>query len=236
MNNFLTFATYTFLEILFPSECLCCGNPLFTLAERQKPICRHCDSGLKRLKARVCSHCGYPLISEKDICMRCRTKKDFFVLNRSLYIYDESAKELLIQYKIFQRKEAAPFLASELYLLMKENSLDFPVIPVPCSPKKKKKRSWDQVELVCNYLHKNHKMEIVKALKRVDSESQKHLNKEMRSKNLKDKIQVTKVKIPENCILLDDVITTGATLNECARVLLEHGAKKVFAITIAYDA
>ena len=133
-------------------------------------------------------------------------------------------------------------------------------VPVPPKPGKIKRQGWDQIEFLARLLEKEYKrfhrkkrcsipeyseensgckepnpgLPVNRCLKRLHSRSQKELNREERGQNLKGRILCIK-KPPEIAFLFDDVITTGATLNACAKALLEGGSRKVYGVCLFYD-
>ena len=123
-------------------------------------------------------------------------------------------------------------LAVELKRLMTPPSV---IVPVPARRSSIRKRGWDQMELICTHLHLKHGLPTALLLKRSGSASQKQLTYKQRMRNLSGHIQIRRnhEKLPEEVLLIDDVYTTGATLNECARVLKEQTSVRISAITIA---
>jgi predicted amidophosphoribosyltransferase len=102
---------------------------------------------------------------------------------------------------------------------------------VPPRPGKIKKTGWDQIEYLAALLEK---LSIRRCLKRLPSKSQKELNRENRISNLKGRIILTGTP-PETAVLIDDVITTGSTMDTCAEVLKTGGAKRVYGICLFYS-
>ena len=114
------------------------------------------------------------------------------------------------------------------------------IIPVPMTKKKVRKRGYNQSELIAKQLAKNIpnlKEEKYILIKVKENRTQSSLNRQQRQENVKDVYKLQNVeKIKEkNIIIFDDIYTTGATVNECAKVLMLGGAKKVAVITIAKD-
>jgi ComF family protein len=109
-------------------------------------------------------------------------------------------------------------------------------VPVPPRPGKIRKQGWDQIEFLAALLEKvrYRGLAVNRCLKRLPSKTQKKLNREERSMNLKGRIICVK-KPPKIAVLFDDVITTGATLDVCAAALLEGGAEKVYGVCLFYD-
>jgi predicted amidophosphoribosyltransferase len=104
---------------------------------------------------------------------------------------------------------------------------------VPPRPGKIKKKGWDQVELLSRRLERSG-ISVSRCLRRLPSRSQKELDRAGRATNLVGKM-VCFASPPETAILIDDVITTGATLDACARSLKDAGSERVYALAFCYD-
>jgi ComF family protein len=111
---------------------------------------------------------------------------------------------------------------------------DFSWVPVPPRPGKIKDSGWDQVDYLARKLKQNHGARIEACLERLPSQTQKKLDRQGRLVNLLGRIRCRKPP-PERVLLFDDVVTTGSTLNICAKALKDSGAKEVFALALFYD-
>ncbi|GAB1482846.1 hypothetical protein MASR2M78_16620 [Treponema sp.] len=170
--------------------------------------------------------------------MECRVhEKPAFESAFALYPYGGAAKKLLCSYKFSTFRPVAHFYCVQLATCIKKLEAEWgsiqEIVPVPPRPGKIKKKGWDQVETLARSL-KARGFPVNSCLRRLKSRSQKELNRSDREKNLIGKIICTK-DVPESALLIDDVITTGATLNECARVLKKAGCLQVYALVICYD-
>lgn len=112
-----------------------------------------------------------------------------------------------------------------------------PVVPVPPRPGSKRRRGWDPMERICGLLRRKYGFRIVECLKRTDDVPQKSLDFESRLTNLHGKIRLKRHFSPlePEILILDDIFTTGATLDECARILRAGGAGRVRTLTFAVD-
>jgi ComF family protein len=107
-------------------------------------------------------------------------------------------------------------------------------VPVPPRSGKIKKQGWDQIDHLARVLESKSPLKVCRCLERLPSRSQKELNREERKKNLEGRIRCIK-KPPETAIIIDDVFTTGATINACAKALIKGGSKSVYGICLFYD-
>jgi ComF family protein len=225
------------LELLYPGRCLLCGSSLLTPAPYPaaamafSPVCRPCLDSLRPLQGRRCLRCSTPLISEQSVCTRCRVRNYLFTANFSVFAYRDSVKELLYQYKFLKRRRAALIIADYLATACGEKFPGLPLVPVPG------RRSRDHVDTVCRIMAKTHALPVLRLLSRRGKVPQKSLDYAQRCRNIRGSITCRSDKpVPAGAVvLLDDVFTSGATANECARVLRGRGAASVHVLTFALD-
>jgi ComF family protein len=183
--------------------------------------------------------CGKPLVSEIETCLKCRngTEKNSFLKLWLLFPYTGKYRKLLTEYKFKKNLFLADFFAEKiLELFAKEGELkDITIVPVPPRPGKIKELGWDQVEYLLKRLKKkNRALCICRCLKRKRSKVQKELNRLERLENLKGRIYLHKT--PPNIVLvIDDVFTTGSTMEVCSQALKQGGAEKVYGLCLFYD-
>ncbi|NBB89588.1 MAG: hypothetical protein GVY23_00110 [Spirochaetes bacterium] len=163
------------------------------------------------------------------------------------------AKQLIVAYKFGARLRLAAFLSDYLVAFIPPKAV---VVPVPASPRGRRRRGYDQVTRLAVELRRRHGTSVLKALRRTRGREQKRLDFDGRSRNLAGAIKLGRdvfgaragdrarlgcqrfgrtPTLPRHVVLLDDVFTTGATMNECARVLRSAGAVRIDAVTLAAD-
>jgi ComF family protein len=157
----------------------------------------------------------------------------------SLYPYLGKYQKLLESFKFKKSLGTGHFLAEKVVEALKlfppDKVKDAVLVPVPPRPGKIRKTGWDQIACLSKLLRQRKDApKIVRCLKKKKTESQKKLDREDRKTNLKGRI-FAKGKVPPNCILFDDVITTGSTIDACATALKQAGAEKVYGICLFYD-
>ena len=228
------------LEFLFPGRCLICGGRLL-LSNVQPfyPICGSCLNGLEPIKGSRCRICSRALISETRICTRCRERNYHFSENRSLFDYREGAKEIIYPYKFRGRRRLGLLIADLIAPLLNDVYDGIPVVPVPYRPRRRRSNGFNHIELVCRNLRRRHGIRIYCCLIRKKGIPQKSLNFEERLRNLSGRIFYKENNpLPRplsEAVLIDDIFTTGATADECARVLKNVGVETVHVVSFALD-
>jgi ComF family protein len=199
-------------DAVFPyiQKCVCCG------AEKgvSENLCARCASGLEALKA-----------GESRIA-------DFKAF--SLYKYDGPVKSLVTGYKYGDKKWLGRFIGEELAGCI--SSLPYKidcVCNVPLHEKRKRARGFDQSEEIARRISEAAGLPYIAALRRVrNTKTQTKLNEAQRAENIKGAFE-SAAAAAGSVLLIDDVLTTGATAGECARVLIEAGAENVYVMTFA---
>lgn len=217
-----------------PYKCIGCEKITYDI-----PLCNDCLDELENIVAieNRCNKCGRELISEKNICMECRTDENIlknidFVF--PLYQYKLWKKELLFQWKIKENRSLSKYFAKKISEIHSKYFNNIPIVPVPPRPGKIKSKGWDQIQELCNYLEYFYDVKIENVLKRINIQEQKNLNRKERLEHIEKAyaIKNTNKKLPEEVVLLDDISTTGATLESCGKILKNYGVKKVYGITL----
>jgi ComF family protein len=237
---------YLIREYVFPSGCACCGGALLTGEDAGYGLCSDCRKGLELKDERHCELCGRPLISEIGLCLPCRVDQN----DRGLrfcdrvfvsFPYAGKYRQLLTAFKFKKNLGAGHFLAEQAQkalTVLPLNEITNPVwVPVPPRPGKLRKTGWDQVDYLARILEREQGyggLRVCRCLKRLPSATQKTLNRQERRTNLLGRIKTTGTA-PQSAILLDDVITTGSTLDACAAALKSAGTEKVYGVCLFYD-
>jgi ComF family protein len=142
-------------------------------------------------------------------------------------------RELLGEYKFRKNLSIAEFFAEKILDILDDPVLkDAILVPVPPRPGKIKENGWDQVEYLAKKLEKYRY--VSRCLKRSRSKVQKKLGRSERLENLKGRIWLNGTA-PKTAVIIDDVMTTGSTMEVCASVLKENGSEKVYGLCLFYD-
>ncbi|MBN1412474.1 MAG: ComF family protein [Spirochaetales bacterium] len=224
-------------DLVLPQHCAGCGDALLFNRGSIFPVCANCITKIKRIKGKRCPVCSIDLVSEDDICTRCRDKAFYFRKNVSLFVFSGLIKELIYQYKFKKVKPLAHFFVRELFMNWQSYNGNTVVVPVPSRPRKGLRKNFMHLEYLSGILKKTYKINIRNLLGRLPGRQMKGLTREGRQLNISGRILLKSLQadLPESVILLDDIFTTGATANECARVLTDAGVKQVDVFTIAME-
>lgn len=235
-ERFLKFIT-SFENALFANHsCNSCGREIVDGTEFQ--MCELCRNKVERLDGDVCAKCGDKLAVGMMICDHCKDFDYVFKENRSFAYYENSIANIVKGLKFGHKKYLAKDIA-EMMLTLGSYFDDVDVIAfVPISKERERERGFNQAEAIAEELGKLLEIEVVDALEKVSNgKHQAELSQQERMKNLigsfaekenmKDKIKGKVV------LIVDDVFTTGATLNECSKTIKNLKPKSVKTVTFA---
>ena len=226
------------VSFFLPRTCFCCGADLKT----KTLLCEKCFKKVEPVKGMLCQRCGVMLKSGGKYCHNCRGSKASkykcsFI--RSALQFNEPTRALVHAFKYEKYLNIAPYFAEVMYRTYRKypeyREAAF-LVPVPIYKSRQRKRGFNQAEVLAKHLGKICGTPVLNALVRTkNTESQTKLTREQRKENVLSAFALAKGVENEikgqAFILIDDVCTTSATLEECARVLKEAGAREVLALT-----
>jgi len=235
-------ATNTAIRVLFEPECVGCHQILN--APLRRAVCDTCWNSIEAIRAPVCRVCGDEILGEialEDLCGRCAHARPAFSIARSAGRYEGVLREVVHAFKFEGRR----LLAEPLGTLLPAAGRDVlggahAVVPVPLHPLRSLRRGFNQADDLARQL----KLPVWRVLRRRrQGPPQASLNAGARRRNLAEHYGLgLATYLPKpfrrplagaTLVLIDDVMTTGATLEGCARVLREAGAADVRALTVA---
>ena len=228
------------LKVIYPAyiKCIVCGDDLPEV--RQIEVCDKCACSLNFISEnQCCACCGAPVHGESKACFNCKDTKRFFDKGRSVFVYEGHIEKLIAGLK-FNNK---PYISRTLgrYLAKLYTELGWQadiVVPVPMTDARKKWRGYNQAELLTQVFSEETNVpintEILVKVKETDE--QKELSLKDRQNNINDAFRVTDKYYTKgkNILIIDDVMTTGATANACANALKKAYADNVMVLTIAH--
>lgn len=219
-------------DSLFPQNITCdiCGAEIFDGGH----FCNKCAPAVIFNDKTVCPVCGRKT-ARAEICIDCKAEAPLYKKGASALVYSGGGAALVLKFK-----NGAKYLKTYLGELMAEKAKTLPkcdaVTYVPITKRRKRTRGYNQGELLAAEVAERLNIPLVHALKKKrDTDEQKSLSKSDRLKNLKgcfDYADRAAVK-DKNILLVDDVLTTGATAEEVCRKLLSAGARAVYFVTAA---
>lgn len=237
----MRFFTEKLFRFFLPPQCPCCEK---FLEEGQRGICPDCLSEIHWIEPPFCSVCGTPFVSvegENHPCGPCLTKKKYFTMVRALGSYEGSLQEAIHRWKYEGKTYLTPFfgewMAKGLNRYWDANLFDF-LIPVPLHRQRLRERGFNQALLLAKELSRRTGIPYRKRLlqKGRPTLPQVNLSGVEREKGVRGSFHIIGRKKLEgkSILLIDDVYTTGATVNECSKVLLAGGAERVDVLTLAH--
>ncbi|MBP2232327.1 ComF family protein [Azospirillum agricola] len=231
-------ASGALLDALLPPRCLCCG----TAVDRQGGLCPGCWSGLSFIAPPFCARCGLPFeyaAQEGNVCGACLAAPPAFARARAVLVYDDGSRPLVLGFKHGDRIHAADAYGGWLARAGKELLADADLLaPVPLHRGRLFRRRYNQAALLAQALAKRCGVPAVPdlLLRQRATPTQGGLNREGRHRNVRGafRLRCGPASVEgKRVVLVDDVLTTGATLAECARVLGRAGAARVDVLTLA---
>lgn len=219
----------TLKQLLYPPRCPFCGRIL-----AQEGACEDCLKKACELTASICKRCGADL----EHCS-CYGRSFAFQRNVSAFLYEHSVRNLVLRFKQRRKPQLAKFMSRRMYYhVMARLGTEFSAVTyVPQTKKKSMSRGYCPAKLLAEELAELLKVDCVKVLSRCGGREQKYVSGKERWENAKRNYKRMKgTTIHGKVLLVDDLITTGATLNACSALLLEAGADEVYCATFAIAA
>jgi len=250
----------TLFFVFFPADCRICGSPLIKVS--RLPVCDSCVLALRPLRGSYCSVCGetlqlpaYVLRENADPsetycgetrCQLCQRTDPPFERAVAYGSYEGALRDLIHLLKFQQVRPAAAVLGRMLAEAIANLERAMPVgsiavVPVPLHPRKRAQRGFNQAQMIARtalkQLSRPKRFDLCEGvlLRRRGTGSQIGLTRHQRRVNLRGAFAVgdTARIVNRDILLIDDVLTTGTTASECARVLLRAGAARVWVATVA---
>lgn len=232
------------LDSCLPRSCVACGAPTAepgAAAWVEGFLCGPCLASLRPLPAPRCATCGRPLLAETGSCLRCRDAPSALDGAHPLFAYRGTAAALVRAFKFGgMRGLARPLaaLAEESLTRLgaaRSSAEGFLLVPVPPRPGKLRREGRDQVEDLLRALEARG-WRAERLLRRLPGAEQKKLDREGRLRNARSSyVLAAPLPLPPRLLLVDDVITTGATLEACAEALRGGGARELRAFAFAAE-
>lgn len=213
--------------IIYPERCAVCGKVL--QAGNGNSICKDCNSKTELVESPFCMKCGKPLPGDGEFCMDCMKKETSFICGRAVFVYNKYMKKSIEDFKYYGRTEYAKFYANkmfETYGRWIESISPDALIPVPVHIKRMMDRGYNQAGIIADILGELAGIQVIHNLlvRRKDTVPQKELTDRERKDNLYKAFETVKQtrELYQNVkcvIIIDDIYTTGSTIEECSCAL-----------------
>ncbi len=231
-------------DLLFPPVCLGCGG----LCEETSPlrhVCEHCAPTLVRVRRPHCESCGHPFFGEVEgerVCPHCEGLMPVYGRAKTVTLFKGVARRMVLELKYHEGLFVLPDMAA--LLTANDELVDYVrgavLVPVPMHARKLRERGFNQSLLWAREIAQasGGSCRVAELLERVqDSESQTAFDRRTRRERMKNAFAGRKgaaITAESRYILVDDVFTTGSTLNACAHALRRAGAVSMDVLTFAH--
>jgi ComF family protein len=220
------------LKYIFPPACPLCGE---VLEDRQGVACPECIRRIHFVGNPCCAQCGREIADEEaEYCDACGEKKRSYIKGFPAVEYDDEINPCMMAFKYGGKKGYADFLASLIVKRQGQAILDINpdvLVPVPVHKERLKKRGYNQAELLAKSLSRYFGIPYDSKLliREKNTRALKTMDGKAREQNLKNAFNLVSKSVEYSRVLLvDDIYTTGATIEECTRVLHRLGLQGVY--------
>lgn len=238
----LRLAAACFCSLFQEKECVACGK-----RSRFAPLCADCEGSLldmaRNPPGKACAICGAVLLSEEGVCTECRARRVILSADKvtAVFPYRAWPRDALLDWKMRDERrlsrtfsEAADIAISRFY------GKSVPLVAIPPRISKIRSRGWDQIAELTSVLRRDYGYKTLPLLERLSDTEQKSRSAEERLSLARESYTGSRLlarlarrgELPEKVLLIDDVLTTGATAESCARVLKDAGIKRVDALAL----
>ena len=232
-NNLLLKMTSLFwksMDWLYPPRCCNCDRRGFVL-------CNECYAEIEPLSKNLCLKCGYPIHSRSGLCEDCRISPPPYTQMRAWASHSVPVQKAIQALKYKRNLALGMTLAMPLVELVNNSGWQIDiVVPIPLSRTRMRTRGYNQAELISRYLAASlniqHSTNKVKRIRNTSTQIDMDVNK--RFTNLLDAFYANPATLKKkNILVIDDVITTGATMQNCTKALLKAGAENIYCMSVA---
>jgi len=212
------------IDAVLPARCVVCHQP----AQTELALCAFCHAELPYNRTR-CIHCAQPLTGENLVCGHCQQHPPHYQQAISPLLYKDQARQLILELKFHNKLRNARLLANLFIEQLPENERPELLIPVPLHPKRLRERGYNQALELARELKKLTAIPIDagSTRRRRYTERQADLTLKDKSGNVKNAFEVVKTPSAHHITIIDDVMTSGHTVNEFARILKQSGVEKI---------
>lgn len=236
MTHIFKSITDKVLNTIYPPVCALCGD---LLGKNERYICAVCEVSLPHVTEPACFKCGKEISdNETELCEDCSRYTRSFVRGFPAMNYDEVFQESIAAFKYHGKRDYGKYFA---YEIARSRGKDIAgvnpdvLVPVPLHKKKLRKRGYNQAEIIAGELGRRLDIPVDDKIliRTVNTLPQKRLNGIERENNLKNAFQSEEKRVKYNKIMLvDDIYTTGTTVEACTKILHDIGVKDIYYTSI----
>ncbi|NSM56864.1 ComF family protein [Wolbachia endosymbiont of Atemnus politus] len=233
-KNFAEVILKKAINLIFPNVCVSCE----CIINKNYDLCGECNKKINFLTKHYCNVCGVVISDNIYTCGKCIANPPTFKVLRSVFAYDQHSKNMIINFKFFDNLNYVKTYVKWMYQPNKDifQNADA-IIPIPLHKMRLFKRKYNQAALLAKELSKLSNLSytpfVIKRLRHTTPQA--GLSLKQREKNLKKAFKISNKEIIKNkiVILVDDVVTTGATVRSCSQEILNSGAREVRVLSLA---
>jgi len=227
------------LSLFYPPHCASCQEA----TESGVHLCGECEKTIWKICAPFCQRCSQPFegdVTQELVCSNCTDREVHYDCAVAPYRSRGAVREFIHQFKysekLYLRQQLADWLAEGFEDSRIAGQKPWALVPVPLHHVRQRERGFNQAEVLARLLSKKTKVPLLNALKRIRyTTTQTRLDRADRMENLHGAFQIRQNAevLNRHLILIDDVFTTGSTVEECSRILRKAGAASIRVLTVA---
>lgn len=224
------------VDIIYPKICPICNNIIPIGAG---DVCPACKGLLTYVSEPYCMRCGKPVDEDREYCDDCERRKHAYDMGRAVFVYDEYMSKSIYRFKYNGKREFARFYGNVMAEHLGDGIRRWKpdaIIPVPVHKSKQRSRGYNQAELIARQISKRLNIPVKSdiVIRQNATTVQKNLSAKARQNNLKKAFKVIPNSVQLSSVLIvDDIYTTGATVDALAQCLKDAGVGKVFFATLS---
>ena len=228
-------------HLWYPARCPFCDGVRFSsVFFETEAVCQECRGKPIYVTEPSCKRCGKPIEHERqEYCYDCQRNHREYTQGKAVWVHKGIVKESVYRFKYQNRREYAAYYAQEIVRIygdwIRARGIDG-IVPVPLHKSRRRQRGYNQAELLAQEVGRRMDLPVYpKLLLRVrKTKAQKRLDDRERKNNLKKAFKIGKNKVQlEHILIIDDIYTTGSTINEAAAELKKTGAVDIYYISIS---
>ena len=223
-------------DLFFPRRCPVCGIVL----KMNERVCIDCKGKIEYIVEPKCKKCGKPIRQvTQEYCSACEKGKHYYDKGIAMFTYNDAMRGSIYQYKYHNKREYADFYAEEICRYLGNEIVAWnadAIIPIPLHKQKLRKRGFNQAELLARKVGKKLDIPVRSDIvcRSRKTKAQKELGDRDRINNLKKAFKIIRNDVKLNTvILLDDIYTTGSTIDAVAKILRETGTSHIYYVALS---